>query len=133
MLHASGFSPARTITWAYMLSGLLAAVAGWMLLGKLEVSVPNLGAGMTLETVAAAVIGGVALTGGVGTIWGAFAGVMLLSVVDNGLNLMDVNPFWINGIRGLIILIALFIDAQKVRYKPQTARSRPTQGQQAQA
>lgn len=131
--RASGFSTARTVTAAYMLSGLLAGVAGWMLLGRLEVSVSTLGVGMTLETVAAAVIGGVALSGGVGTIWGAFAGVLLLSVVDNGLNLMDVNPFWINGIRGLIILIALFIDAQKVRYKPQGPLRPVAQGQKAQA
>ena len=120
--RASGFNPKRLITYAYMLSGLLAALAGWMLLGKLEVSVSTLGTGMTLETVASAVIGGVAMSGGVGTMWGAFSGVLLLSVVDNGLNLMDVDPFWVNGIRGLIILVALFIDAQKVRVKPQGVR-----------
>lgn len=131
--RASGFNPKRLITYAYMLSGVLAAVAGWMLLGKLEVSVSTLGTGMTLETVAAAVIGGVALTGGVGTIWGAFSGVLLLSVVANGLNLMDVDPFWVNGIRGLIILIALFIDAQKVRYKPHVARTKAAQPQQSRA
>jgi ribose/xylose/arabinose/galactoside ABC-type transport system permease subunit len=125
--RASGFSPSRVITYAYVLSGFLAALAGWMMLGKLEVSVSTLGTGMTLETVASAVIGGVAMTGGVGTVWGAFSGVLLLSVVDNGLNLMDVDPFWINGIRGLIILIALFIDAQKVRVKPQAVRGTSVQ------
>jgi ribose/xylose/arabinose/galactoside ABC-type transport system permease subunit len=125
--RASGFNPKQLITYAYMLSGLLAALAGWMLLGKLEVSVSTLGTGMTLETVASAVIGGVALSGGVGTMWGAFSGVLLLSVVDNGLNLMDVDPFWVNGIRGLIILIALFIDAQKVRVKPQAVRGASAQ------
>jgi ribose/xylose/arabinose/galactoside ABC-type transport system permease subunit len=125
--RASGFNPKRLITYAYMLSGLLAALAGWMLLGKLEVSVSTLGTGMTLETVASAVIGGVAMSGGVGTMWGAFSGVLLLSVVDNGLNLMDVDPFWVNGIRGLIILVALFIDAQKVRVKPQAVRGASAQ------
>ena len=125
--RASGFNPKRLITYAYMLSGLLAALAGWMLLGKLEVSVSTLGTGMTLETVASAVIGGVAMSGGVGTMWGAFSGVLLLSVVDNGLNLMDVDPFWVNGIRGLIILVALFIDAQKVRVKPQAIRGAPAE------
>ena len=102
----------------------LAALASWMLLGRLEVSVPNLAVGMTLETVAAAVIGGVVLGGGVGTIWGAFSGVLLLSIIDNGLNLMDVDPFWVNGIRGLIILIALLIDAQKVRFNQYLIRSK---------
>lgn len=125
--RASGFNPKRLITYAYMLSGLLAALAGWMLLGKLEVSVSTLGTGMTLETVASAVIGGVAMSGGVGTMWGAFSGVLLLSVVDNGLNLMDVDPFWVNGIRGLIILVALFIDAQKVRVKPQAVHGASAQ------
>jgi ribose transport system permease protein len=73
---------------------------------------------MTLETVAASVIGGVSLKGGLGSVGGAFAGVMLLSIIDNGLNLMDVNPFWVQGVRGMIILLALLIEAQKFRYKP---------------
>jgi ribose/xylose/arabinose/galactoside ABC-type transport system permease subunit len=124
--RASGFSPSRLVTAAYMLSGFMAALASWMLLGRLEVSVPTLGVGMTLETVAAAVIGGVALSGGIGTIWGAFAGVLLLSVIDNGLNLMDVDPFWVNGVRGLIILVALFIEAQKVRVQPRLFREQAT-------
>jgi ribose/xylose/arabinose/galactoside ABC-type transport system permease subunit len=98
---------------------MMAALASWMLLGRLEVSNPTLGQGMTLETVAAAVIGGVMLGGGKGTIWGAFSGVLLLSVVNNGLNLMEVDPFWVTGVRGLIILAALLIEAQKVRFKVQ--------------
>jgi ribose/xylose/arabinose/galactoside ABC-type transport system permease subunit len=115
--RASGFNPKKQITIAYMLSGFLAGLAGWVLLGRLEVSVPNLGQGFTLETVAAAVIGGVALSGGTGTIWGAFAGVLLLSIIDHGLNLMQVDPFFINAVRGAIILIALLIEAQKVRFR----------------
>jgi len=121
--RASGFNPERLITMAYTIGGFMAAIASWMLLGRLEVSVPNLGVGMTLETVAASVIGGVALAGGAGTIWGAFSGVLLLSIIDNGLNLMAVDPFWVNGIRGLIILIALLIEAQKVRFRPQVGRA----------
>lgn len=122
--RASGFRPEKLVTTAYAISGFMAALASWMLLGKLETSVPNLGAGMTLETVAAAVIGGVALTGGSGTLWNVFAGVLLLSVVDHGLNLMQVDPFWINGVRGLIILVALLIEAQKVRVKLHVGRAK---------
>ena len=116
--QASGFDAKKTITRAYMISGFLAAFAGWMLLGRLETSISTLGSGMTLETVAASVIGGVSLKGGLGSVGGAFAGVMLLSIIDNALNLMDVDPFWVQTIRGLIILIALLIEAQKFRYKP---------------
>ena len=121
--HASGFKPKVTITTAYIISGVLAAVAAWMLLGRIGEATDATGVGLTLQTVAAAVIGGIALQGGYGSIWGAFAGVMLISIVDNGLNLMEVNPFWVNGIRGFIILLALFIDAQKFRYKPKTKQT----------
>ena len=115
--RASGFKPKITVTTAYMISGFMAALAGWMLLGRLEGSNPMLGVGMTLQTVAGAVIGGVALSGGTGTLFGAFSGVLLLAIIENGLNLMDVNPFWVTGIRGLIILVALLIEAQKSRIK----------------
>jgi ribose/xylose/arabinose/galactoside ABC-type transport system permease subunit len=120
---ASGFDPKKIITAAYILSGLLAAVAGWMLLGRVGEATLFLGAGFTLETVAASVIGGIALSGGYGTIGGAFAGVLLLSVVDNGLNLMALDPNAVRGVRGLIFLIALIIDAQKFRYKPKVTHS----------
>jgi ribose/xylose/arabinose/galactoside ABC-type transport system permease subunit len=122
--RASGFSPKRTITIAYMISGFLAAVAAWMLLGRLGEATDKTGVNLTLETVAASVIGGVALTGGYGSVLGAFSGVLLLSIVDNGLNLMQVNPFWVNGIRGAIILAAIFIEAQKFRFKPRVTRSK---------
>ena len=115
--RASGFSPARTVILVYTASGFLAAMAGWMLLGRLEASVPTLGVGMTLNVVAAAVIGGVSLKGGEGSIIGAFAGVLFLAMVNNALNLMNVDPLWVNAVRGLIILAALIIDAQKSRYR----------------
>jgi len=120
--RASGFDPKKTITRAYIISGFLAAFAGWILLGRLETSISSLGEGMTLETVAASVIGGVSLKGGLGSVGGAFAGVMLLSIIDNALNLMDVDPFWVQAVRGFIILLALLIEAQKFRYKPKMAQ-----------
>jgi len=116
--EASGFDPIKTITRAYIISGFLAGFAAWMLLGRLEISLASLGRGMTLETVAASVIGGVSLKGGLGSVGGAFAGVMLLSILDNALNLMDVDPFYVQTVRGSVILIALLIEAQKFRYKP---------------
>lgn len=125
--YASGFNPKKIITMAYVLSGFLAAIAAWMLLGRVGESTLFLGSGFTLETVAAAVIGGIALSGGYGTIGGAFAGVLLLATVDNGLNLMALPPNAVRGVRGLIILIALIIDAQKFRYKPKTEHQRPVE------
>ena len=115
---ASGFNPGKTVTRAYIISGFLAGFAGWMLLGRLETSVSTLGQGLTLETVAASVIGGVSLKGGMGSVGGAFAGVLLLAIIGNALNIMEVNPFAVSAIRGLIILVALLLEAQKFRYKP---------------
>ncbi len=115
--RAAGFSSVRTVIIAYTISGFMAALAGWMLLGKLEASIPNLGVGLTLDVMAAAVIGGVSLKGGEGSMWGAFAGVLFLAMINNALNLIDVNPYWVDAVRGLIILVALIIDAQKSRYK----------------
>ena len=123
--RASGFNPARTVILVYMASGFLAALAGWMLLGRLEASVPTLGVGLTLNVVAAAVIGGVSLKGGEGSIIGAFAGVLFLAMVNNALNLMNVDPLWVNAVRGLIILVALIIDAQKSRYRGRTGPAEP--------
>jgi ribose/xylose/arabinose/galactoside ABC-type transport system permease subunit len=123
-MRASGIDPRIVITKAYVLNGLIVAVAAWMLLGRVGQATTKIGLGMTLETVASAVIGGVALTGGYGSVGGAFGGVLLLSVIDNGLNLMSVNAFWIQGIRGFIILLALFIEAQKFRYKPRATVDR---------
>lgn len=121
--YASGFNPKRTITRAYMISGFLAAIAGWMLLGRIGESTIFLGSGFTIETITAAVIGGIALSGGKGSVIGAFAGVLLLSIVDNGLNLMQMNPNAVRSVRGLIILIALIVEAQKMRFRPRVVNA----------
>ena len=111
-----GIDHKKIVLFVYSMSGLLAAFAGWLLLGKLETSVPNLGAELTLNVVAAAVIGGVSLKGGEGSLIGALAGVLLLAIINNALNLMDVDPYWVNAVRGFIILLALVLDAQKQRF-----------------
>ncbi|MDG1205385.1 MAG: hypothetical protein P8N51_08435, partial [Pseudomonadales bacterium] len=63
------------------------------------------------------VIGGVSLQGGRGSMLGALGGVLLLSTIDRGLNLMHVSVFWVKVIQGLIILVAMFLDAQRVRLR----------------
>jgi ribose/xylose/arabinose/galactoside ABC-type transport system permease subunit len=113
---ASGVDPDKRIRQVYIIAGLLAAFAGWMLAGRLRSVIPNLAEGMVFEVFAAAVIGGISLQGGRGTMLGAFGGVLLLSTIGTGLNLMDISEFWIGTVRGSIILIAMLIDAQKVRY-----------------
>jgi ribose/xylose/arabinose/galactoside ABC-type transport system permease subunit len=114
---ASGIDADRRVRQVYVLSGFLAALAGWMLAGRVASVQVDLGNGYIFQVMAAAVIGGVSLQGGRGSMVGALGGVLLLSTIDRGLNLMQVSVFWIKLIQGLIILIAMFIDAQKVRFR----------------
>jgi ribose/xylose/arabinose/galactoside ABC-type transport system permease subunit len=113
---ASGVRPEVRIIQVYMISGALAAFAGWMLSARLTNAMSSMGKGMIFEVFAAAVIGGISLKGGQGSMIGALGGVLLLTTIGAGLNLMNVSVYWIQAIRGLIILIAMLIEAQKVRY-----------------
>jgi len=113
---ASGVDVDRRVRHAYLVSGVLAAFAGWVMAGRLGAVFPGMGQGMIFEVQASAVIGGISLFGGRGTMLGAFGGTLLLSAIDSGLHLMRVSVFWIQTVRGLVILIAMLIDAQKVRY-----------------
>ncbi len=115
--EALGIDAARRIRQVYLLSGLLAAFAGWMLAGRVVSIQANLGEGFIFTVFAGAVIGGVSLQGGRGTMLGALGGVLLLSTIDRGLNLTHVSVFWVKVIQGLIILVAMFLDAQRVRLR----------------
>jgi len=118
---ASGIDADKRIRQVYVVSGVLAAFGGWMLAGRVASIQVNLGEGYIFTVMAAAVIGGVSLQGGRGTMLGALGGVLLLSTIDRGLNLMKVSVFWIKVIQGLIIMLAMFIDAQRVRYRARSA------------
>lgn len=111
-----GINAGGVITGAFMVSGCLAAVAGWLLIGRMETATPLMGGGMLFEVIAAAVIGGISLAGGRGTIIGALGGVLVLSMIKTALNLMAVSVFYVEVIRGLLILIAVIIDSLKLRY-----------------
>jgi ribose/xylose/arabinose/galactoside ABC-type transport system permease subunit len=118
---ASGIDADRRIRQVYMISGVLAAFGGWMLAGRVASIQVNLGEGYIFTVFAAAVIGGVSLQGGRGAMLGALGGVLLLSTIDRGLNLMRVSVFWIQVIQGLIIMVAMFIDAQRTRFRAPVA------------
>ena len=127
---ASGIDANRRVRQAYVVSGVLAALAGWMLAGRVVSIQVNLGDGYIFTVMAAAVIGGISLQGGRGTMLGALGGVLLLSVIDRGLNLMHVSVFWVKVIQGLIILLAMFIDAQRVRIRTlaqSTEKAKPSE------
>jgi simple sugar transport system permease protein len=100
--------PNDRIVWSlYIVGGLLAALAGLMLSGRIASVVSSQGQNMIFYVFAASVIGGIDLNGGKGRLLGAFTGVLLLGVLQNALTLSQVPTFWIDSVFGAIILVSL--------------------------
>ncbi len=106
----AGIKVKKLTVLVYVISGLLAATAGIILAARLDSSQPSAGLTYELDTIAAVVIGGASLNGGVGSIWGTVIGVFIIGVLRNGLNLIGVSPFAQQIIIGLVIAIAVAFD-----------------------
>jgi ribose transport system permease protein len=92
------------------ISGMMAAVGGIMVTSRLNSAQPNAGASYELDSIAAVVIGGTSLSGGIGTVTGTVIGAAIIGVLNNGLVLLNVSPFWQQVVKGLVILLAVIID-----------------------
>lgn len=99
----------------YMISGVLAAVGGVLLVGRLWSAQPNAAVGLELDAIAAPVLGGVSLFGGVGSVAGAVVGAFILGILSNGLNLMGVPSFWQQVIKGVVLILAVMLDVATKR------------------
>lgn len=99
---------------AYSLSGLLAAAGGLVMIARAGQASPVAGLGYELDSLASCIVGGIALGGGVGGAWNVLLGVLILGVIDNGLQMVGdvVSPNWRLVIRGAIILLAVAVDAR---------------------
>lgn len=106
----SGIPINKVKIWVYSIAGLLAAVGGVLVTARLDSAQPNAGISYELDAIAAVVIGGTSLSGGRGTIWGTVLGAIIIGVLNNGLILMNVSPFWQQVIKGMVILLAVIID-----------------------
>jgi ribose/xylose/arabinose/galactoside ABC-type transport system permease subunit len=106
----SGINPDRVKVAAYVVSGTLAAIAGVLLAGRLTTVHPDMGSGYELRAIAAAVMGGAALSGGRGSLYGALVGAVTLTVIQNAINILNIDPNWEHVIVGAIILFAVLID-----------------------
>lgn len=106
----SGIPISKIKMQVYALAGMLAAVGGLLVTSRLDSSQPNAGIGYELDAIAAVVIGGTSLSGGRGTILGTVLGALIIGVLNNGLVLLDVSPFWQQVIKGMVILFAVIID-----------------------
>ena len=97
----------------FTISGLLAAFAGIVLASRMYSGQPTAGDGYEMDAIAACVLGGVSMSGGVGRISGTVFGAIVIGVISNGLNLMGVSSFWQLVVKGIIILAAIILDSRK--------------------
>ena len=93
-----------------MISGFASSIAGIIIASRIGSASPNAGTSFELDAIAAVVIGGTSLSGGEGKITGTIIGALIIGVLNNGLNLMNVSPFYQSIVKGLVILIAVLLD-----------------------
>jgi len=106
----AGVPKQRIIFLVYVLSGLLSGLAAVLWASRYESAQTNTALGFELQTVAAAVVGGVSISGGVGTVPGVLLGALLLGIIQNALTLIRISPFWQLAAQGLLILVAVISD-----------------------
>lgn len=111
----SGIPIQKVKILVYTLGGLLAAVGGILVTSRLDSAQPNAGTGYELDAIAAVVIGGTSLSGGRGAILGTVLGAIIIGVLNNGLVLLNVSPFWQQVVKGLVILLAVIIDKMNTK------------------
>jgi ribose transport system permease protein len=105
--RSSGIAVGRVVTACYIVSGILAALAGYVLAARASVGTPSAGSGLELEAITAAVLGGTSLRGGRGKIIGTAGGVVLLALIENGFTLLSISSFYQELILGAVIVAAV--------------------------
>jgi len=108
--YLTGLSVRKIKVSVYVLAGALSALAGVLVTARLDSAQPNAGLGYELDGIAAVVIGGTSLSGGQGSVWGTVLGCLIIGVLNNGLALLDVSPFWQQVIKGVVIILAVVLD-----------------------
>jgi len=113
--RVSGVNIGRTKVGIYGISGLLAGLGGIVITARTQSATPALGMGYELDAIAAAVIGGTSFAGGIGTVWGTVVGALIIGVMRNGMDLLNVSPFYQQVVQGVVIIVAIIIDERKNR------------------
>lgn len=106
----SGIKIKKVKLIVYSIAGALAGIGGILVTSRLDSAQPNAGISFELDSIAAVVIGGTSLSGGKGTIMGTVQGALIIGILNNGLVLMNVSPFWQQVIKGFVILLAVIIE-----------------------
>lgn len=106
----AGIRKDRILFMVYVISGILSGLAAVLWASRFESAQTNTALGFELQTVAAAVVGGVSISGGIGTVPGVLLGALLLGIIQNSLTLIRISPFWQLAAQGLLILVAVMSD-----------------------
>lgn len=107
----SGVNVGKVQFYAFLVSGTLAGLCGYLWVSRFAVAYVDVANGFELQVVAACVIGGISIVGGVGTVVGCVIGALFIGVVNNALPIIGVSPFWQMAISGLVIIIAVIANA----------------------
>jgi rhamnose transport system permease protein len=108
----AGVSVGRTQFLAFALSGAIAGVCGYLWVARFAVAYTDVASGFELQVIAACVIGGISIGGGVGTLAGVVLGCLFLGVLKNALPLLGISPFWQMAVSGLVITMAVIVNAR---------------------
>ena len=106
----SGINTSKIKTLVYVICGATAALSGIIVTSRIGSASPNAGVGFELDAIAAVVLGGTSLAGGEGSVVGTIIGALIIGVLNNGLNLMNVSPFYQAIVKGLVILLAVMVE-----------------------
>ena len=109
----AGLPVERIKVTVFAIGGSMAAISAFILASRLYSGQPNAGLGFELQVIAAVVLGGVSLTGGVGSLAGAIIGILILTVLNNGLVLLNVSSFYHDIARGVVIILAVYLDHRR--------------------
>jgi ribose transport system permease protein len=108
--HLAGLNPKKISTILYIISSMIAALAGVVMTSKMHSGQPGAGSGSEFDAITAAVLGGVAFTGGKGNLLGCFVGLLIIQCFSNGLTVVNVSSFWQVVAKGLLLIAALIFD-----------------------
>ena len=106
----SGINVEKVKFIVYTYTGIMAGIAGVIIASRLYSGQPTAGDGAEMDAIAAVVVGGTSMSGGSGTLGGTLIGVLIIGILNNGLNLMGVDSNWQYIVKGLVILLAVYVD-----------------------
>lgn len=109
----TGIDPGRMQCFAYTICGAIAGLCGYLWVARFAVAYTDIALGFELQVIAACLIGGVAIAGGIGTVAGVVLGCLFIGIIRNALPLIGISPFWQMGINGLVIVIAAVLSARR--------------------